>query len=249
MSSQSAISFGTGVLIGTPSGANPSPIDFGFLQSVSLNFDFTEKHLMGQRQFPVAVARGAGKVTGKASFAEISAATMGTLFFNSTPSTGQDLIAYQEAGTIPTTPFTITVSNSATWATDLGVIFSSTGIALKRVASAPTTGQYSVAAGVYTFAAADTGKAVLISYGYTNASTGNKIIMTSNLLGVTPTFQLDLLISNPNVLGAQGSLRLFNCTSTKLKLDTKTEDFVIPDFEFSCFANSANQIGFFNTAV
>jgi hypothetical protein len=37
---------------------------------------------------------------------------------------------------------------------------------LSAVASAPSTGQYSVAAGTYTFNAGDAGAAVAISYGY-----------------------------------------------------------------------------------
>jgi hypothetical protein len=52
------------------------------------------------------------------------------------------------------------------WASDMGVVYSATGIALRSVASAPSTGQYSVAAGVYTFSAGDAGAAVAISYGY-----------------------------------------------------------------------------------
>jgi hypothetical protein len=52
------------------------------------------------------------------------------------------------------------------WATDTGVVYSATGVALRAVASAPSTGQYSVAAGAYTFSAGDAGAAVAISYGY-----------------------------------------------------------------------------------
>lgn len=52
------------------------------------------------------------------------------------------------------------------WASDAGVTYVATGAALTAVASAPATGQYSVAAGVYTFAAGDAGKAVVVNYGY-----------------------------------------------------------------------------------
>lgn len=53
------------------------------------------------------------------------------------------------------------------WALDLGVSLVG-GAALIAVpaSSTPSAGQYSVAAGVYTFAAADAGKAILLSYGY-----------------------------------------------------------------------------------
>ena len=63
----------------------------------------------------------------------------------------------------------LTVNASAPfgpWATDLGVVYGATGVALKAVASAPGTGQYSVSAGGYAFSAGDAGSAILISYGY-----------------------------------------------------------------------------------
>jgi len=45
---------------------------------------------------------------------------------------------------------------------------------LTKAASAPAAGQYSVAAGVYTFNSADANKAVLISYTYTITGTGQE---------------------------------------------------------------------------
>ena len=52
------------------------------------------------------------------------------------------------------------------WALDRGVSYASSGTPLTPVAGTPTTGQYSVSAGIYTFSPGDAGKAVLISYGY-----------------------------------------------------------------------------------
>ncbi|MGO9135745.1 MAG: head-tail connector protein [Methylovirgula sp.] len=54
------------------------------------------------------------------------------------------------------------------WASDCGVAYAS-GAPLTVVASNPTTGQYSVAAGVYQFAAGDADRAVTLSYGYVPA--------------------------------------------------------------------------------
>jgi hypothetical protein len=70
-----------------------------------------------------------------------------------------------ETVTIPTTPYQITaLQANGTWGQDDGLTIA--GVAGVPVASAPTTGQYSVSAGVYTFAAADTGKAVVLNYSY-----------------------------------------------------------------------------------
>ena len=80
-----------------------------------------------------------------------------------------------EAQTIPSSPFTLPpLAPYGTWATDQGVTFAATGQALTAIASGvPVAGQYLPPAPdlpsprlVYTFAAADTGKGVLLSYGF-----------------------------------------------------------------------------------
>ena len=73
-----------------------------------------------------------------------------------------------QAATVPASPgpYTITVANAATFSVDVGVAYAS-GAPLVAVASAPAHGQYSVAAGVYTFNAADAGASVTITYGQT----------------------------------------------------------------------------------
>ena len=74
---------------------------------------------------------------------------------------------YDEAATVPATPFQVTTAKS--WASNIAVTYAN-GDAMTEVASAPTVGQYSVSStGVYTFAAADEGEAVLISYSYVPA--------------------------------------------------------------------------------
>lgn len=71
-----------------------------------------------------------------------------------------------EGATIPATPgpYTVTVAHSAAFSSDVKVMDGVTQ--MTKVASAPAAGQYSVAAGVYTFNAADQGKAITITYKY-----------------------------------------------------------------------------------
>jgi hypothetical protein len=237
--------FGSGVLIGTPSGANPTPINVGLVQDVTLNESITVKPLYGQYQRPVALGAGTRKTTGQAKVARISGLALGSLYYGITPAVGSIATQFGEAGTIPTTPFTITTTNSATWSTDLGVVFAATGLPLKRVASAPATGQYSVAAGVYTFAAADTTKTVLISYNYTLAATGTSILVPNTIIGPTISFGLNLYGVDPNT-GVQYSLQLYNCVMSKFSFGTKLEDFVMPQFDFECFVNAAGNLGQWN---
>lgn len=68
--------------------------------------------------------------------------------------------------TIPATPFQISVTQKTGFALDLGVLYGSTPFV--AVTGAPAAGQYSVAAGIYTFNAADSGKSVAITYLFTD---------------------------------------------------------------------------------
>ena len=79
-------------------------------------------------------------------------------------------------------------------------------------------GQYSVnlATGIYTFAAADAGAAVSISYLYT-ASGGKKLVLTNQFMGYTPVFKATFYTTKTTQNVPAGlSLVLNACTATKL---------------------------------
>ena len=241
--------FGAGALYGTPltdfqgnAIANPTPVLFGTLQDVSVDISADVKELFGQNQFADAIGRGKAKITGKAKFARMNGLMINSLFFGQTVTSSILADVNDTTGAlIPTTPFQITptVPNSGTWAADLGVR-NAVGNPMVRVASAPTTGQYSVAAGVYTFAAADTGLNVFISYQYTAASTVAKTGTINNVaMGAAPTFQCDL---SDGYLGSGLTLTLYKCLATKIAFATKQDDFMIPELDFSAFSNAAGQV-------
>lgn len=238
-------SFGSGVLQGFRTDAiNKTPINFGLIQEVALDLSFDVKELYGQFQFPVAVARGKAKFAAKAKLARISGVAVGDLFFGITPVAGQLATSFAEGPTpIPVTPFTITPANAGTFVDDLGVVNAATGLPFTKVAAAPVAGQYSVnsTTGVYLFATADnvSGISVLISYTYTIPTLGEKIVVTNQLLGTTPTFQSNLYTT---FQGVAMTLKIPNCTSSKLTFPTKLDDFVMPDFDFTIFADAAGNV-------
>jgi hypothetical protein len=83
-----------------------------------------------------------------------------------------------ESVTVPAAPGPYTATVAAPfgpWAADAGVTYDN-GMALMAVSGAPSTGQYNVAGGLYTFAAADAGAGVLVSYGYIPAAINNACI-------------------------------------------------------------------------
>src|SRR5678809_846019 len=71
-----------------------------------------------------------------------------------------------EAQTIPATAdYFVTPTNSTTWASDLGVIYDSSGIDFQSVDYDPqTTGQYTIKDGIYYFNSGDAGVAIQLSY-------------------------------------------------------------------------------------
>jgi hypothetical protein len=245
--------FGSGTLWGVPVGGattltNPTPMKFGTLQDVSLDISGDVKQLYGQKQFPEAVARGKCKITGKAKFAYINGKQLNDIFFGQLIGAGMKQVALDEAWTVPATPFTVTVNNAANFVNDSrgdqGVRYASgakAGQPLTKVASGPVAGQYSVntSTGVYTFAAADTGAAVIISYVFTAATSGTQLNITNQLMGFAPTIQV-LLESSYN--GNQFNVLLYNAIASKLAFATKQEDFIIPEMDFEAFANAAGQV-------
>jgi hypothetical protein len=233
--------FGTGRLAMVPSTNLGVITQFAALQSVSVDFTGDVKELYGRNQFALDIARGKVKIQCKAVACNIDVNVYNSVFFGQTVATGQQLVAENEAGTIPTTPFQITVSGAATFTQDLGVTFVSTGVSLTRVASGPTTGQYSVSAvGVYTFAAADVAKAVLISYQYSAAGTGSQIAIGNALMGAIPTFQAVL---NGTFKNKVITLTLYACVANKLTLPLKQDDYMMPEFDFQAQDNGSGSVG------
>ena len=240
--------FGSGVLLVQRTDiSNATPVNAGLLQDIALDLSFDTKMAYGQYQFPVALGRGKGKLTGKAKTARISGRVLGDVFLGITPTVGELLMSFAEGpNSIPTTPYQITVTNAATFVDDYGVVNATTGLPLTRVASSPTTGQYSVATatGIYTFAAADTGVSVLINYTYTVTTAGTQqIVVTNQLMGTTPTFQAQLY---GTFQGKAANFKLYNCVSNKFNMATKLDDFMVPEFDFDIFANAAGNIGNFS---
>jgi hypothetical protein len=246
--------FGSGNLFGLIlSGGVLVPRKFAALQDVSLDFSFNLKELYGQSQFPLTIARGQGKIAGKAKAANINGAMLNDIFFGQTNATGKtESIVGEVSVPIPTTPFQITVANGATFKDDHGVTFLATGVPLTRVPSAPATGQYSVnsVTGVYTFAAADVGKVVLFDYTYTVAGSGNTTTINNLLSGTTPNFIASLPIRKTQDDGTVKTLyiRLNNCYSEKLTIATKIEDFLVPEFDFKAAADVSGVIGTISSA-
>lgn len=241
------IKFGVGQAYGTRQGvANATPRQFGILQEVSLDISMSQKELYGQYKFPIDVAPSTGKITGKAKYAQFSAATFNELFLDGATTVGEERVANGEDGLLAASA--VTVANAANFVEDLGVIYAATGLPLKKVASAPAVGQYSVTVGgVYSFNTADqtaqtaagATPLVAISYRYSVAGSGQIITLNNTLMGSGAEFSL---VWNESYKGKQVTWQLFKCIATKMPAAGKNEDYAVSDLEFSAFANSAGKI-------
>ncbi len=239
--------FGSGVLYGLPNAGNlptnPTPFKFGVLQDASIEFKGDLKKLYGTKQFPVAKARGKIDVSCKAKIATVDPNFLNQLFFAQSASAGVTTLAADEAATVPATPgpYTVAVANHTHFVTDYGVCYVANGQQMTKVAAAPALGQYACdGAGNYTFAAADQGVAVTISYTYTDSTSGTTISLTNENMGYAPEFRA-LLFSN--FRNKRVGIELFSCTMGQMSVPTKQEDFWMLDITFDAGVDANGNLG------
>lgn len=130
-------------------------------------------------------------------------------------------------------------ANASNWTLDLGVYYAATGLPLTYVTGSPTTGQYSVTAGTYTFASAEAATGVLLNYNYSSSMTGDTIAGPNPLMGDTPVFSA---VFQQRYKGHTLNMTLYQCVSNKLTIPTKLDDYLINEIDFECYANAAGNV-------
>ena len=73
---------------------------------------------------------------------------------------------------------------------------------------------------------------------------GNKLTLTNQLMGTTPTFKATFYTSKN---GEGLALRLNACTANKLSMPTKIDDWTISELDFMAFADASGTIGYLST--
>ena len=253
------IFFGSGFLYalpGTFSGGTPgtsqSPVWFATLQDVDITIDATIKELRGNLQFPDDTAISDKKITWKAGYGRFNIDTWINIYFGDTFSAGSAASGTGPGGGVPQVQeahqivsTTVTVTHSAAFTQDMGVIYASGFQGFQKVTGVPTVGQYNVTAGVYGFSTADNATNVLISYRY-NISTGRILVVQNHIQGWGPTFEMVLAQPYQELTaGVPNYLDLYACKAGKLSAPLKRADYTISDLEGQAFANAAGLIGEF----
>jgi hypothetical protein len=200
MSNKEFILFGTGDAIFVPKRdangaviAVPTPVNLASCTDIGIEKKGTAKMHEGKYQYSIASAIAKRSIEISLTCNVHSAKSMGLSTNEDVLESYDALHSPKTATAIPATPFTITPTPpaSGTFKNDMGVFWEDGG-QLVRVASAPVAGQYSMAAGVYTFAAADTLKKVFIKYTYSVATGGSSTAEYNRLQGEAPEYSLIL---------------------------------------------------------
>jgi len=223
------------------------------LQDFSIDIDATLKELRGQFQFPDDVATSDRKISWKSGFGRMDIDAYNNLIYGeSAISTGGEEVNVNEAATIPaSTPFTVTPTNAATFVKDEGVIYTSGPNAGQKLTNnqgiSPSAGQYifNPSTGVYTFAAADAGLGVNISY-ISTVTTGRKLQVNNHAQGYGP--QLEIYASNPyqeENAGVPNHVHLYACKVTKTGMPLKRADYLITPIEGEAYADSQGRVALF----
>jgi hypothetical protein len=242
--------FGIGALWGTRNDiTGVGPDQFAILQDNSIDFQFEVKELYSQLGYPVDIARGKGKITGKAKMARVFAALYADLFFGASVATGEDNVSENETYTLAAT--TLGVTHASTYVADLGVYYNATGnLRFSYVTGAPSAvGTYTTGTnGVYTFYTGDVGSSIAISYVFTDTS-GKTITITNQFMGYTPTF-IGTFYQNRSTQGGSGqlTLRLNECVSSHLTIPSRIDDYAMQDFDFQAFSSGNGNIGTISTS-
>ena len=238
--------FGAGQLWCVPNAgdlaANPTPQRLATLQEFSIEFAGDIKELFGENQFPEVVAVGKRKITGKMKIGRWNTSILNQVLFSGTLTTGSmEIVNVNEQATVPGTPYQITTTNHSTYLEDLGVHYPN-GNPFQLVSALTGVQQYQVntGTGIYTFDSAETGNVVQIDY-LSSLTSGFTLEIDNQVMGYGPVFQT---VFRAKFRGQESIIVLNACVANKLSLQSKIDDFTVPEMDFAAFADANGKVGF-----
>ena len=155
---------GVGWVSLVPSGTFPDPIHLAEIESLDFNVTEEDSDLEDAAGDVIYSFTTKRVIEGTITLKDISGSLLAASTRGGTVTAAAGKLGYSQTSAIPTTPFTVTVTNSATFTKDLGVVDLTTGKAMLCDTTSTGTGVYSVSAGAYVFNTADSTHSVLINY-------------------------------------------------------------------------------------
>lgn len=237
---------GSGLLYLNPNAGNlvtnPTAVKPFTIQDIKFDQKGTIKELMGQSQYPDDTGAVDKKGTFEFSMGRKDYFLANQIFNADVVAAGGTSVVTNESHSA-SAPVTVAPPGSGTWATDLGVSFSSNNFQLTRIPSGtPATGQYTAAAGVYTFAAADTAKTVLISFAYTLASAGSTFQVNNQTQGWGPQFEAYIVDVYQPVSSVFNVVHLYACKINDISYNNKRADYAMVDLKGAFFAAANGRV-------
>ncbi len=227
---------------------NPTPTMLGFStqQDMSVSDKMKIETIRGPYKFAIAAAQSSGDLEIDINFTAINLDMINKVFRGQTTTAGLTAIYEDPVGQAVAATITLTPPNSGAWSYDLGV-WKADGTQMKRVASSPAVGEYSCAAGVYTFNATDVtaGFTIYIRYCYTATSTtAQRATVINTPVGITSYSQLDLL--QYDNLGRLWHRKYYKVVCGEFIRKTKQDSFAQCSCKFMAFQNSGSDLRLFD---
>jgi hypothetical protein len=229
MSVLEGVNYGQGRVFSTD--AAGATHEVGELTSVDLEFSVEKAEYKGPYDIVRASVIKTKKLSGKASSGKFDGKLLAKcLGASTTTGATAKTIHYTERKTIAAS---VTVDHAANYSSTL-VVRDAAGKDMTAVGSNPAIGQYSVAAGVYSFHASEPAGTATIEYLATAQGTSHKV--TAGLQTVAPTFKL--VLSQPDIEGTPHTLTIFAAVIDKLSKGGKAESFSENSLDFTAQADS-----------
>lgn len=242
------LTFGAGTVIGKRTDVTGTQVMFfGATESWSVDFSQEIVTLLGQNKVAVDAAPAELKVTGKIKFGRIQASMIGHGLLGVTPSSGSGFFIQGPENKSNIAATTFVVTGGASYTNDLGIMYHGTGIALTPTTATPAAGFYIAGVsgtGTYTIAAADQSVAGGLDVFYLQTSnTDIQIDLNTQLMGTGPVVELDMYAPYAVAgVNKRFGLRVYAARFSKMPFDLGNKKYLVPEVDYTAFANAGGQI-------
>lgn len=223
-----------------PSVGVPTPRRIGIIQDVSIEIKRDLKELFGENKYAEDVASGNETISGKYKSGELDPSWMMESFMSASRTTGILVLVKAEESVV--TAASVTVAGGADFSEDYGVVELSTNKVWRRVASAPSAGEYSVneTTGQYTFNATDNTKRLAFTYLKKQTTSGETYTVNNTLAG--DSVFVSLLLYKSSRTQKSFGLRLANASFESASFGFKLNEYAMPEGAFKGFAGSNGKV-------
>lgn len=240
----SIIQFGSGKLFLNPNAGNlatnPSPVRGFTVQDIKFDMKGSIKDLRGENQFPDDTAVSDKTGTFEFSIGRKDYSLLQQVFLADTTATGGTAVQPDESH-VCATSITVTPPSSGTFVTDLGVHFADGTQFVKLPSGTPAAGQYTQTGAAYTFASADVGKTIYISYSF-SLTAGNTVQMNNQVQGYSPQFEAFVVDTYQPVSGIFSVVHIYSAKISEVSMTNKRDGYGMFDLKGQYYNSASGRV-------